>query len=76
MKEEKIWIVPVFWEMQGEVYLKAVTAEEALNKFLNNAQKIKLPADGKCVPSSFGSELKDIKEYKDVTLSPNYYKDL
>lgn len=76
MEKEKIWIVPVFWEMQGEVYLKAATAEEALNKFLNNAQIIKLPEDAKYVQDSFGSELKDIKEYKDITLSPNYYKDL
>ena len=33
-KEEKIWMIPVFWEMSGKIFIKAASAEEIASNFL------------------------------------------
>ena len=54
--ENKIWKIPVTWEMYGHVHVEAATIKEAIEKFKereSSSEDFPLPTDGEYVDGSF-----------------------
>lgn len=54
--------VAVTWQMCGYVDIPAGTMEEAMKKFNNESDFIKLPTDGEYVDGSYQLSSEDIEE--------------
>ena len=54
--------VAVTWEMCGYVDIDAETMEEAMEKFNENSDYIKLPTNGEYVDGSFQLSSEDVEE--------------
>ena len=54
--------VAVTWEMCGYVDIDAETMEEAMEKFNNESNHIKLPTNGEYVDGSFQLSSEDVEE--------------
>lgn len=54
--------VAVTWEMCGYVEIDANTMEEAMKKFNENSDHIKLPTNGEYVDGSFQLSSEDVEE--------------
>ena len=54
--------VAVTWEMCGYVDIDAETMEEAMEKFNENSDHIKLPTNGEYVDGSFQLSSEDVEE--------------
>ena len=56
--------VAVTWQMCGYVDIPADTMEEAMEKFNNESDYIKLPTNGEYVDGSFRLSTDDVEEMK------------
>jgi hypothetical protein len=64
----KEYVIPITWQMQGFVKIKAETAEEALAT-VTNADDIPIPADAKYIEGScqvYNDDINSIELYTDA----------